>query len=263
MATMDVTHRTVPAWNPYLLAALVKRDFRAQYRRSLIGPAWALLYTLIYLGLFVAVRSFLGIPSNDQPYVLFAAVSIVPWTFFSGAVSRAGASIMLNGSLIKKMAVRREVFPAAAVVLSFGDLLIASMVLVVLAGWYDVSIGWAVLWTVPLLLLLALLAYGVGMAVAAVGVYKRDVIFALPFAIQIWMLASPIMYPLSVVPEQWQALYALNPAVGIIEGLRAALLHNSSPDTGLLFSALVGTAVLLSLGSWLFRSLSQYFVDVL
>lgn len=263
MAILDAAQRTTPAWNPHLLVALVKRDFKAQYRRSLIGPAWALLYTLIYLGLFVAVRSFLGIPSDDQPYVLFAAVSIVPWTFFSGAVSRAGASIMLNGSLIKKMAVRREVFPAAAVVLSFGDLVIASLVLLVLAGWYDVTIGWAVLWTVPLLLLLALLACGVGMAVAAVGVYKRDVIFALPFAIQIWMLASPIMYPLSVVPEQWRALYALNPVVGIVEGLRAALLHNAAPDAGLMLSAVLGTALLLSLGWWLFRSLAQYFVDVL
>jgi len=252
-----------PAWNSHLLVALVKRDFKAQYRRSLIGPAWALLYTLVYLGLFVAVRSFLGIPSDGQPYVLFAAVSIVPWTFFSGAVSRAGASIMLNGSLIKKMVVRREVFPASAVILSFGDLVIASLVLVVLATWYGVVIGWAALWVLPLLCLLALLAYGVGMAVAAVGVYKRDVIFALPFVIQVWMLASPIMYPLSVVPEQWRDLYALNPVVGILEGLRAALLHNATPDFGLLLTALLGTALLLALGWWLFRSLAQYFVDVL
>lgn len=263
MTSIDMTQRRGPGWNPHLLVALIKRDFKAQYRRSLIGPAWALLYTLIYLGLFVAVRGFLDIPSDGQPYVLFAAVSIVPWTFFSGAVSRAGASIMLNGSLIKKMAVRREVFPAAAVLLSFGDLLIAALVLLVLIGWYDVTMGWAALWTVPLLLLLAMLAYGVGMAVAAVGVYKRDVIFALPFAIQIWMLASPIMYPLSVVPEQWRSLYALNPVVGIVEGLRAALLHNAMPDAGLLWWALVGTALLLSLGWWLFRSLAQYFVDVL
>lgn len=252
-----------PLWNPHLLVALVKRDFRAQYRRSLIGPAWALLNTLIYLGLFVAVRSFLGIPSDGQPYVLFAAVAIVPWTFFSGAVTRAGASIMLNGSLIKKMAVHREVFPAAAVVLSIGDLLIASMVLLVLAGWYGVNIGWAMLWAIPLLLLLAILAYAVGMAVAAVGVYKRDVVLALPFVIQVWMLASPIMYPLSAVPEQWRGLYALNPVVGIVEGLRMALLHNAIPDVELMMWALIGTGLLLTMGKLLFRSLSQYFVDVL
>jgi len=260
---MGMATQKEPAWNLHLLVALVKRDFKAQYRRSLIGPAWALLYTLVYLALFVAIRSFLGIPSDDQPYILFAAVSIVPWTFFSGAVSRAGASIMLNGSLIKKMAVRREVFPAAAVVLSFGDLVIASLVLVVLAIWFGVVIGWALLWVLPLLLLLALLAFGVGMAVAAVGVYKRDVVFALPFVIQVWMLGSPIMYPLSVVPEAWRSLYVLNPVVGIVEGLRMALLHNAMPDLNLLFWAIVGSLLFLALGWWMFRSLAQYFVDVL
>ena len=263
MATFDRPSGRTTGWNPHLLVALVKRDFKAQYRRSLIGPAWALLYTLVYLGLFIAVRSFLDIPSDGQPYALFAAVSIVPWTFFSGAVSRAAASIMLNGSLIKKMAVRREVFPAAAVVLSFGDLAIASLVLVALAAWYGVAIGWAVLWALPLLLLLGLLAFGIGMAVAAVGVYKRDVIFALPFVIQVWMLASPIMYPLSVVPERWRELYMLNPVVGILEGLRAAFLQGAMPAPELMLGSLAGTMFFLLLGWWMFRSLAQYFVDVL
>src|SRR3546814_9126046 len=95
-------------WNLHLLAALVRRVFKAQYRRSLIGPAWAILYSGIYLLLFIAIRSFLGIPSDGKPYAIFAAVAIVPWTFFAGGVTRAGTSIMLNGPLLKKMAVRRD-----------------------------------------------------------------------------------------------------------------------------------------------------------
>src|SRR3546814_11211820 len=110
---------------------------------------------------------------------------------------------MLNGPLLKKMAVRREIFPAASVALSFVDFAVASIIVVGLAMWYGLTIGWSILLLPFFILLLALCALGVGMMIASVGVYKRDVVFGLPFILQIWMLASPIMYPLTMVPESW------------------------------------------------------------
>ena len=256
-------HSIHDPWNLHLLAALVRRDFHAQYRRSLIGPAWALLYSAIYLLLFIAIRSFLGIPSDGKPYAIFAAVAIVPWTFFSGAVTRAGTSIMLNGQLLKKMSVRREIFPAASVALSFVDFAVASIIVIGLAVWFRLTIGWSILLLPVFVALLALCALGVGMMVASIGVYKRDIVFGLPFLLQVWMLASPIMYPLSIVPAEWRLAYSLNPMVGILEAFRSILLDGALPDLQLSLMAVAGSGLFLLLGWAMFKALSQYFVDVL
>ncbi|NIA69079.1 ABC transporter permease [Pelagibius litoralis] len=258
-----MVHSVHDPWNWHLLAALVRRDFKAQYRRSLIGPAWALLYSVIYLLLFIAIRSFLGIPSDGKPYAIFAAVAIVPWTFFSGAVARAGTSIMLNGQLLKKMAVRREILPTAAIILSFVDFAVASIIVIGLAFWFGLTIGWSILLLPIFVLLLAVCALGIGMMVASIGVYKRDIILGLPFVLQIWMLASPIMYPLSIVPVEWRLAYSLNPMVGILEAFRSILLDGALPDLQLSLMAVAGCGLLLLVGWTMFKTLSQYFVDVL
>src|SRR3546814_10329175 len=161
-----------------------RTDTLFPYTTLFRSPAWAILYSGIYLLLFIAIRSFLGIPSDGKPYAIFAAVAIVPWTFFAGGVTRAGTSIMLNGPLLKKMAVRREIFPAASVALSFVDFAAASIIVVGLAMWYGLTIGWSILLLPFFILLLALCALGVGMMIASVGVYKRDVVFGLPFILQ-------------------------------------------------------------------------------
>lgn len=246
-----------------LLRALVVRDVKGLYRRSVLGPAWALLQPLIYMLVFVFLRRVLDLSGEGAPYAIFTFSALVPWTFFSNAVVRSAPSIVANAGIIKKIAVTREIFPAAAVATSLLDLVLASGVLLGMMAWFDLPLRTSALWLPPLVALAAALALGVGLAAAALGTYRRDVVFALPFAMQFWLLATPVMYPLERVPEAWRLAYALNPMVGIIEGFRAALIHGAAPDPALLAGAAAGTALVWALAWPLFRYASRYFADVL
>lgn len=246
-----------------LLWALVMRELKGRYRRSILGPAWAILQPLLYMLIFTFIRGVLNISSEGVPYVIFTYSALVPWTFFSNAVSWCGPSVIGNGGILKKVAIAREVFPAASVTTSLVDLLIASVILIAMMIGFRVPVGWPLLWWPVLVLLTALLALGVGLGVAALGTFKRDIIFAVPFVMQFWLLATPIMYPLGKVPPKWHFLYSLNPMVGLVEGFRSVMVKGLSPDLGLLSISLLGI-VLVWLCAWpLFRYLSQYFADVL
>jgi lipopolysaccharide transport system permease protein len=161
------------------------------------------------------------------------------------------------------MAVSREVFPLAGVISSMIDFLIAAIILAGMMLWFRVPLSISVLWILPLVLLTGFLAFGVGLAVAAVGTFKHDIIFAIPFLLQFWMLATPIMYPLSKIPPDWKFTYSLNPMVGIIEGFRTVLIRGGTPDLQLLLISLIGTVVAWLIAWPLFRYTSQYFADVL
>jgi lipopolysaccharide transport system permease protein len=183
--------------------------------------------------------------------------------FFSNAVIYCGPSIRSNASVVKKMALPREVFPLAAVVAALFDFLMASLVMAGMMIFYRVSVGWSLLWLPVLCLNAGLLAFAVGMALAAMGTFKRDFIIAAPLLMQIWLFITPVLYPLSSVPEHWQSFYLLNPMVGIIEGFRAVLLRAETPPLGPLgWSALV-TLVVLALAWPFFRWVSPYFADVI
>lgn len=246
-----------------LTIALVVREFKGRYRRSMLGPAWALLQPVIYLAIFMFLRGMFDIPSEGVPYVIFAYSALVPWTFFANAVTRCAPSVYTNAALVKKIAIPREIFPLAGMLTSFVDFLIASVILVVLMIWFEVQVGWVLLWVPVLLALTMLFALGVGLFIAAIGTFKRDITFAVPFLIQVWLLATPIMYPASEVPERWRALFQLNPMGGLIEGFRSVLVKNAAPDLGLLTISIAGIALVWLVGLPLFRSVSQYFADVL
>jgi lipopolysaccharide transport system permease protein len=246
-----------------LLWALVIRELKGRYRRSILGPAWAILQPLLYMLIFTFIRGVLNIYSEGVPYVIFTYSALVPWTFFSNAVSWCGPSIIGNGGILKKVAIAREVFPAASVMTSLVDLLIASVILIAMMIGFKVPVGWSLLWWPVLVMMTTLLALGIGLGVAALGTFKRDIIFAVPFVMQFWLLATPILYPLGKVPEKWHLLYTLNPMVGLVEGFRSVMIKGLPPDLGLLSISLLGI-VLVWLGAWpLFRYLSQYFADVL
>jgi len=239
------------------------RELKGRYRRSLLGPAWAIIQPLFYMVIFTFIRGVLNISSEGVPYVIFTYSALVPWTLFSNGVTRCGPSVSSNAGILKKIAIAREVFPVADVVVSLVDFLISSLILVGMMIWFRVPVGWSLLWLPVLVLLTALLTLGVGMAVAALGTYRHDIIFALPFLMQFWLLATPIMYPLGNVPERWKFLYSLNPMVGIIEGFRQAMVKGMAPDLGLLAVSLLGIVVLWLVAWPLFRYMSQYFADVL
>ena len=251
----------------HVLRALVVREFKGRYRRSVLGPAWAVLQPLFYMVIFVFIRRMLNISSEGVNDVLDVFCVMVPWTFLANSIMRCGPSIYANGRLLKKIALPKEVFPVAGVVASFIDLFIASLILIGMMIWFGVAVGWFLLWVPVLVLLTALLAMGIGLAVAAVGTYKRDIIFGVPLLLQFWLLACPIMYPLDRVQGKFQGslytLYSLNPMVGIVQGFRNTLLFNRPPDFDLLTVSLVGIVVVWLVAWPLFRYVSQYFADVL
>jgi homopolymeric O-antigen transport system permease protein len=246
-----------------LLTALVRRDIAGKYRRSYLGVWWAFLQPLILMVLFTMLRGFVNIPSEGIPYVLFSYSALVPWTFFTNAISSCGPSIVDNAEVIKKIALQREVFPLAGVTTALFDLVMSGIVLAGMMVWFRVPVGPSLLWLPVLILLTAAVAFGIGMLLAGLGTFRRDFIFAVPFITQAWLFATPVIYPLSSVPERWKHLYMLNPMVGIIEGFRNVLVKGVSPhSTALGISVIV--AVLLLIICWpVFRRLSGYFADVL
>jgi len=246
-----------------LLWALVAREVKGRYRRSFLGPTWAIIQPLFYMVIFTILRGVFDISTGDVPFVLFTYSAMVPWTFFSNAVVRCSSSVTSNAGILKKMNMIREVFPAAGVLVSIFDLLISFLILLGLMTWFRVPFGLHFLWIPVLILFIGLFALGVGMGAAALGTFKRDIIFALPILLQLWMFTTPVMYSLQLVPDRWRFLFSLNPLNGLIDGFRRVTVMGLMPDLGQLSISIAGTA-LIWLVTWpLFRYLSQYFADVL
>jgi lipopolysaccharide transport system permease protein len=243
--------------------ALVCREITTRYRRSILGPLWAIIQPLVLMLVFTLLRGVINIPSEGVPYVIFSYSALVPWTFFTSSINRCGPSILSNGSLIKKIDMPREVFPLSAIATSFFDFMMSGIVLAGMMIYFKVPLTIMLLWLPILLLTTSILAFGIGMFIASVGCFKRDIIIATPFLAQIWLFATPVIYPSSSVPAKWIWLYKINPMVGIIEGFRNVLVKGQGPNLELLSLSLVITLFVL-LFSWpLFRWLSQYFADVL
>jgi lipopolysaccharide transport system permease protein len=246
-----------------LLGALVVRDVTSRYRRSSLGMWWAFLQPLILMLLFNMLRGFVNIPSDGVPYLLFSYSALVPWTFFTNAVAACGPSIVTNAEVIKKIALPREVFPLAAVVATLFDFAMSSVLLAGMIVWFRVPLGLSLLWLPLLIVVMSTTAFAVGILLAGLGTFRKDFIFATPFLTQAWLFVTPVIYPLSTVPEKWQSLYILNPMVGIIEGFRNVLLKSAAPPWEPMATAVVITTVLLAVAWPLFRKLSAYFADVL
>jgi lipopolysaccharide transport system permease protein len=203
-----------------------------------------------------------GMPSDDIPYPLFALAGLVPWTFFANAVTTSGNSLLGNTALLTKVYFPRLLIPAAAVLAGLVDFAIAFVFLGGLVLCYEIPLGWQLLLLPAVVVLLTLLAAGVGMWMAAVNVKYRDLRHALPFVIQLWLFVTPIIYPASIVPEKWRWLLALNPLAGLIEGFRAGLFGGSLDWTALGLSAVV-TLVLFFCAAGAFRRMERYFADLL
>lgn len=253
----------VDPWRQFwaLMWAIALRELKGRYRRSALGVVWAVLPPIFYAALFTVLQGILRISTGDVPYVLFAYAGLVPWAFFVNAVNRCGGSVGANAGIVKKVAVPKVVFPVTAVFTALADLAVSGILLAGLLAWFGVAPGAALLWLVPLLLVATLFALGTGLIIAALGTFLQDVLFGLPLLMQLWMLATPIMYPLEQVPPSWMPLYVLNPMVGIIEGFRQVLIRQAAPDVGLLALSLVATMCVWMIGWPLFKTLSQHFAD--
>jgi lipopolysaccharide transport system permease protein len=245
-----------------LLFFLTWRDVKVRYKQTLLGAAWAVIQPLLTTIIFTLFFGRLaGIPSDGIPYPLFAYAGLLPWTFFSNALTNSGNSLVGSANLITKVYFPRMIIPGAAVAAGLVDLAVAFLILIVLMIYYGAGVGWGVLMLPPLVALTALLALGVGLWMSALNVKYRDIRHALPFLVQVWMFASPIIYPSSMLPEKWRWLIALNPLTGIIEGYRAALFGREFDWKAIALSTAV-TLALLVYSAYTFRRMEKSFADI-
>ncbi|BCS54981.1 ABC transporter permease [Geobacter sp. SVR] len=247
-----------------LLYFLVWRDVLVRYKQTVIGAAWAILQPLITMALFTAIFSNMAkVPSDGKPYPVFAFAALLPWNYFSQALQRSGGSLVGSSNLITKIYFPRLLIPLAASVAPVVDLFFSFILLLVLMLWYGITPTWALL-TLPLFVTLSLLsALAVGLWLTTLNVKYRDVGHIIPFLIQVWMYASPVAYPVSIVPAKWRLLYSLNPMVGVIEGFRWSILGTVRPDWGVMTVSLLMVSVLLVSGLVYFKRMEQTFADII
>jgi lipopolysaccharide transport system permease protein len=243
--------------------ALAIRELKSRHRRSLFGLAWALVQPISYLVTFMLIASVLRISSGGLPYPLFAFSALLPWMFFSNTIIRCSSTTVRNAAIVKATALPREIFPAAEVARSLIDLLVSSVGFALLMAWFQVPLTRPMVWLPVLVTLLILTTTVMGLAATTLGTYWRDSVFVMPFGMQLWLLATPVMYSLDVVPPRWRPLYYLNPIVGIVEGFRSVLIGEAGPSVALLGLSLVVTALVGAVVWPSFRYASRYFADAL
>jgi lipopolysaccharide transport system permease protein len=246
-----------------LLYFLVWRDIKVRYKQTVIGAAWAIVQPVFAMVVFsIFFGSLAKIPSDGMPYPIFAYCALLPWQLFAQALSASANSLVANERLITKVYFPRLVIPLAAVLTGLVDFAIAFLVLLGLMGYYRIFPGMAIV-TLPLFLLLAVsTALGVGLWLSALSVQYRDVRYTIAFLTQLWLFATPVAYPASLVPGRWRAIFGLNPMVGVVEGFRWALLGTGQAPGSMLAVSATVVAVTLIGGLYYFRRMEKTFADV-
>jgi lipopolysaccharide transport system permease protein len=245
-----------------LLYFLIWRDIKIRYKQTLLGSSWAIIQPLFAMLLFTLIFGKLArMPSDGIPYPLFAYAGLLLWTFFANSLTNSGNSLVGNSTLITKVYFPRVIIPGAAVLAGLLDLVIASLLLIPMLIYYRVALTSNLLYLPVFVLLATLLALGVGMWLSALNVKYRDVRYALPFLVQLWLFASPVIYPISLVPARWRWVTALNPMTGIIEGFRTSLLGGKFDVFTSLTSAGLTVAILI-ISFLVFQRVEESFADV-
>jgi lipopolysaccharide transport system permease protein len=251
-------------WNyRELLYFLVWRDVKIRYKQTLLGAAWAVLQPLLTMAIFTLIFSRVAkIDSDGIPYPVFAYAALLPWTFFAAAIASSGDSLVGSAHLITKVYFPRVIIPVAAVGPSLVNLAVSFPFLVLFMVYYRLMPTLNILLLPFLILLTTLLAIAVGMWFSAINVKYRDVKFTIPFLVQVWMYASPVAYPTSVVPARFKLLYSLNPLSGIIDAFRSALFGKALDLRSLGIAAAL-TLIMLVYASIRFRKMEKNFADII
>ncbi len=246
-----------------LLYFLVWRDIKVRYKQTVLGVAWAVLQPVMTMVVFTVIFSnFAKMPSDGFPYPVFAYTALLAWSLFAGALGRCSGSLVSQSHLITKVYFPRLIAPLSATISGIIDFAVAFIVLLGMMAWFNIVPSWGAA-ALPIFLLLALItALAVGLWLSALNVRYRDVGDVVPFLIQIWMYASPVAYPVSVVPANWRLLYGLNPMAGVIEGFRWSLLGKESPDFSVIAISAVAVIALLLGGLAYFKRMEPTFADV-
>ena len=247
-----------------LIYFFIWRDVKVRYKQTLLGAAWAILqpvFTMVVFSIFFGRLA--RVPSDGLPYPLFAFAALVPWTFFSNGLGQGTGSLVGSAHMIQRVYFPRLALPVAAVLSGAVDFLLSFLVLIGMMIWTGHLPTLNVVW-LPLLLLLALVtSLGAALWLASLNVQYRDVHHTIPFLVQFWMIATPIAYPSSLLPEPWRTLYGVNPMAGVVEGFRWALLGaDTAPGPMVAVSAVVAVAMLAS-GAYFFRRMEKHFADLI
>lgn len=242
---------------------LLWRDIKVRYAQSVLGIGWAVIQPVFYMIVFTLVFGRLvGIGSDGVPYAIFSYTALVPWTYFSSSLAGATGSLQANSGMLQKIYLPRLILPLSSVISKLVDFAIALFLVFGLMIWFRIV---PTLWVVMLpwfILLMAATAAGLGMGLAALAVQYRDIRYGMSFGVQLLMYASPVVYPVSLIPDHYRLLYALNPMVGVIEGFRSALLGTVSMPWDLLGVGSATTVLILGVAAIYFRRMERSFADV-
>jgi len=246
-----------------LLYFLVWRDLKVRYKQTVIGIGWAVLQPFVTMVIFTIIfGKLVKVPSDGIAYPIFAYSALLPWNYFASALQRCVVSVVGDAALVSKVYFPRLILPLAGTISGFADFFVSFLLLLGMMTFYHLGLSWTVL-VLPFFLLLALsTALAVGLWLSALNVRYRDVGHTIPFLMQVWMYASPIVYPVSVIPEKYRFFYSLNPMVGVIEGFRWALLGKQSPDFAVMAISVAMVLLLMSGGLVFFRNMEKTFADV-
>ena len=246
-----------------LLYFLTWRDVKVRYKQTALGAMWAVIQPFLMMVVFSLFFGRLaGVPSDGIPYPIFTFCALLPWQLFAHALIESSNSLVANERLITKVYFPRLVVPIAAVLGGLVDFAVAFIILLGMMFYYGIVLSWAII-TLPGFLLLAIMtALAVGLWLSALNVQYRDVRYTINFLIQIWLFATPVAYPSSLIPAKWRPLYGLNPMAGVVEGFRWALLGKSEPPGALLWVSVAVVVLLLVGGLYYFRRMEQQFADV-
>jgi lipopolysaccharide transport system permease protein len=247
-----------------LLWVWTLREIRARYKQSILGGIWAILQPLSLMLIFTAVFSYLAeIPSDGIPYPVFSYSALLPWTFFATSVSFGVNSLIGNMNLVTKIYFPREVLPFASIGASFLDYLIASSIFLVLLLYYQVPFQSTLLYLPMLLIIQIILTAGISLLVASTVVFFRDMRFIVPLGLQLWMYMTPIVYPLSLVPERFRLIYMLNPMASLIDGYRRITLLGQAPQWDYLVLGAGLSIALLWVSYFFFKKAESVFADII
>jgi lipopolysaccharide transport system permease protein len=246
-----------------LLYFLTWRDVKVRYKQTVIGAAWAILQPLLTMVVFSLFFGRLaGIPSEGIPYPIFSYCGLLPWTLFAQGMNQASASLVNSAGLVTKVYFPRLIIPLSAILVGVVDFALAFLVLVGLMVYYGIYPGANLVWLPAFLLLALVTSLGAGLWLSALNVQYRDVRYTVPFLTQIWMFATPVIYPSTLLHGPWRILLGLNPMTAVVEGSRWALLRVGSPPTGMFGASFLAALVLLVSGAFYFRRVERVFADV-
>jgi lipopolysaccharide transport system permease protein len=251
-------------WNRrQLLYLFVWRDLKVRYKQTVLGAAWAVIQPVVTMVIFSVIFGRLaGMPSDDVPYPIFTFTALLPWYYFSSSLSRVAGSVVAEAHLISKIYFPRLIVPLSGVVAGIVDFALSFCVLLAMMTWFGLAPTWRVAALPIFLLLVAATALGVGLWLSALNVRYRDVGHVMPFVVQCWFFASPVIYPITMIPRPWRLLYSLNPLVGVVEGFRWALLGRDAPRLDVMAASAAAVLALLIGGAFYFTRMERTFADV-